>query len=99
MSKIFPLLLPLKDKTGKHLHPSCVFFSTAEEGVTKNNIQAIPEKVNLALPLDPPLLEGLENIPEHLINAVDDLTYHLDKSVKLRTEDIPHHQCVSTPYV
>ncbi|KAF4623755.1 hypothetical protein D9613_001987 [Agrocybe pediades] len=54
------------------------------------HVFAEPAKVNTELPPDTiPQLESLETIPEHLVKTVDDLIYHLDRSVFLRVKDIP----------
>lgn len=53
--------------------------------------QAVPPKINRTIPPeDPARLESLDQIPEFLRQAVDDLIYHLDRSVMLRVRDIPH---------
>ncbi|KAF5377623.1 hypothetical protein D9615_005218 [Tricholomella constricta] len=53
---------------------------------------AEPSKVNTLLPPpeDVPLVQSLNQMPDHLVKAVDDLIYHLDKSVMLRVRDVPH---------
>ncbi|KAI0768466.1 asparagine synthase-domain-containing protein [Trametes elegans] len=53
---------------------------------------AEPSRVNGSLPDDPPRVQSLDNIPPHLITAVDDLITHLDNSVMLRVRDIPRRQ-------
>ncbi|KAJ6604396.1 asparagine synthase-domain-containing protein [Mycena vulgaris] len=48
-----------------------------------------PSRVNTALPPDDwPLITGLET-PDYMMQAVDELISHLDKSVELRVRDIP----------
>ncbi|KAF8807600.1 hypothetical protein BYT27DRAFT_7233106 [Phlegmacium glaucopus] len=52
---------------------------------------ARPGKVNTTIPPeDLPCITYLDQIPEYLCQAVDDLIYHLDRSVLLRVRDIPH---------
>ncbi|KII93359.1 hypothetical protein PLICRDRAFT_35559 [Plicaturopsis crispa FD-325 SS-3] len=47
-------------------------------------------KVNTTIPpLDYPQLQSLDSIPPYLSCAVDDLIYHLDRSVMLRVQNIP----------
>ncbi|KAJ7275298.1 asparagine synthase-domain-containing protein [Mycena haematopus] len=54
-----------------------------------NALYSQPARVNTELPPDNwPLITGLET-PDHLAQAVDDLIYHLDRSVELRVRDIP----------
>ncbi|TCD67522.1 hypothetical protein EIP91_012276 [Steccherinum ochraceum] len=50
---------------------------------------AEPCKVNTTLPGDPPRTANLDDIPPHLATSVDDLIAHLDRSVKLQTQNIP----------
>lgn len=52
---------------------------------------AKPSKVNTAIPSkDLPCIKYIDQIPDYLCRAVDDLIYHLDRSVMLRVRDIPH---------
>lgn len=51
-------------------------------------------KVNRTIPEDPPRIEDLSHIPEFLTDAVDGIIAQLDRSVKLRTQDIPRHSYV-----
>ncbi|KAF8973774.1 asparagine synthase-domain-containing protein [Flammula alnicola] len=54
------------------------------------SVTAEPDKVNSTIPLDDvPLVESLDNIPEHLSQALNDFIFHLDKSVMLQVRDIP----------
>ncbi len=36
-----------------------------------------------------PQLQSLDSVPEYLSSAVEDLIFHLDRSVALRVSDIP----------
>lgn len=50
----------------------------------------MPTKVGLDIPPeDSPLLESLDKVPEYLVEAVNDLIYHLDRSVMLHVVNIP----------
>ncbi|KAJ7835293.1 asparagine synthase-domain-containing protein [Mycena leptocephala] len=54
-----------------------------------NALYSQPSRVNTALPPDDwPLIAGLET-PDYLMQTVDDLINHLDRSVELRVRDIP----------
>ncbi|KAI0082210.1 hypothetical protein K474DRAFT_1655557 [Panus rudis PR-1116 ss-1] len=53
---------------------------------------AAPSQVDRSLPPDMPLVEGLDNVPEHLLAPVDDFIHHLDRSVKLRVQNVPENQ-------
>ncbi|KAI0321107.1 asparagine synthase-domain-containing protein [Amylostereum chailletii] len=60
---------------------------------------AIPEKVNLLIPdPEPPLLESLDTVPDHLEYAVEGLISCLDASVRLRVENIPKPPTPLFPY-
>lgn len=51
-----------------------------------------PETVNRELPpidAELPWLQSLDNVPEYLSSAVEDLIFHLDRSVALRVRNIP----------
>ncbi|KAF8219244.1 hypothetical protein L208DRAFT_1427107 [Tricholoma matsutake] len=51
---------------------------------------AVLSKVSLDIPPeDTPPVEFLDKIPEHLVVAVNDLIYHLNRSVMLRVVNIP----------
>jgi hypothetical protein len=53
-------------------------------------LKAVPTKVGLDIPPeDSPLLESLDKVPEYLVEAVNDLIYHLDRSVMLHVVNIP----------
>ncbi|KAK7694458.1 hypothetical protein QCA50_001644 [Cerrena zonata] len=54
---------------------------------------AIPQTVNRVIPGEEPSVKDLDHIPDYLVKAVDDLIYHLDRSVMLRVRDIPQHSC------
>jgi len=45
--------------------------------------------VNRTLPVDPPVVQDLAHIPDHLASAVDKLIDELDRSVMLRVRNIP----------
>ena len=58
----------------------------------------MPSKVCLHIPpADSPLVESLDKIPKYLVAVVEDLIYHLDRSVMLRVVNIPQPLWVS-PY-
>ena len=61
-------------------------------------LQAQPRKVNRGLPSSEESsgVEASLHVPEHLVDAVEGLVEHLDKSVMLRTRDIP---TLDNPYV
>ncbi|KAF8213331.1 asparagine synthase-domain-containing protein [Mycena galopus ATCC 62051] len=67
-------------------------FDSCMTSFPRTSVDALysqPGRVNTALPPDDwPLIAGLET-PDHLTQAVDDLIYHLDRSVELRVRDIP----------
>ena len=53
-------------------------------------LKGVLAKVGLDIPPeDSPLVESLDNVPEHLVEAVNDLIYHLDRSVMLHVVNIP----------
>ncbi|KZT06790.1 uncharacterized protein LAESUDRAFT_699630 [Laetiporus sulphureus 93-53] len=47
------------------------------------------DRINVMIPEDPPKVEDLARIPEHLTSAVDELLSHLDLSVRLRVQNVP----------
>jgi len=60
--------------------------------------QAQPSEVNRSLP-SPEESSGVEaflHVPDHLVNSLEGLIEHLDRSVMLRTKDIP---ALDNPYV
>jgi hypothetical protein len=59
-------------------------------------LQALPEKVNRAIPNDDEMstVKTLDEIPARLVSAVDSLITHLDRSTKLRIENIPRPRIV-----
>lgn len=42
-----------------------------------------------------PRLQSLDNVPEYLSSAVEDLIFHLDRSVALRVSNIPRRSVES----
>jgi asparagine synthetase B (glutamine-hydrolysing) len=53
-------------------------------------VQAGLCRVNQTLPHeDAPLLQSLDDIPDFMLQTVDDLIFHLDRSVMLRVQSIP----------
>ena len=61
-----------------------------------NISQAEPAKVNTLIPgEDPPRLQSLDEIPQFLEQTVDEFISHLDRSVRLRVQNIPDYSCVS----
>lgn len=60
--------------------------------------QAQPSQVNRGLPSSEESsgVEVFLHVPGHLVNALEGLVEHLDRSVMLRTKDIP---ALDNPYV
>jgi len=72
-------------------------FSQADDGSVRAPF-ALPDRVNRALPpidAEPPLLQSLDNIPGYLSSAVEDLIFHLERSVSLRVSNIPRENVES----
>lgn len=42
-----------------------------------------------------PRLQSLDNVPEYLSSAVEDLIFHLDRSVALRVSNVPRRSVES----
>ncbi|PPQ85730.1 hypothetical protein CVT25_003108 [Psilocybe cyanescens] len=80
-------------------NPAYEFVELSTEHIYSLNLEswkyssdAEPAKVNTTIPSEnSSRLECLDDIPEHLKQAVDDLIYYLDRSVMLQVSDIPRH--------
>ncbi|KAH8100580.1 asparagine synthase-domain-containing protein [Cristinia sonorae] len=68
------------------------FGNIPRSGINYNLPFAEPGRVNPALPNDPPVTSNLDEIPPHLSASVDDLIYHLDRSVRLQTQNVPQRR-------
>ena len=69
----------------------CTSFPWPRSSDSLSPTQAEIATVNQTIPKGPLLLENLDQVPDDLAKTVDDLIFYLDRSVKLRTCDIPHH--------